>query len=49
MKTLILVLISFFSNPYCQAQKTNNFIEGGKTLVELISVFKKTNYPVRFL
>lgn len=41
MKTLILVLISFFSNPYCQAQKTNNFIEGGKTLVELISVFKK--------
>lgn len=42
MKTLILVLISFLStNSYCQAQKTNNFIEGGKTLVELISVLKK--------
>lgn len=42
MKTLISIVITFSSiNLYGQVQKVNNFIEGGKTLIELISVFKK--------
>ena len=42
MSKIILLMISLLAFNFCKAQiTTTNIIEGGKTLVELISVFKK--------